>query len=94
MEWIEVIQIRVYYGNLGLLENKVAEICDEIKQRNESDRVRVYRRQRVDTDISIVLFHEAEPSEMDGSRLALSLVQQFKVFGMVNHSIWIERKLQ
>jgi hypothetical protein len=92
MEWIEVIQLRTSNRKRMMLEKKLAEMLDEINRQNENRSIRVYDRELIDTDICIVLFHDVGKAQIDGSRQGMSIVQALKAFGLVNHSIWIERQ--
>ena len=61
-----------------------------IERREEGNSIRVYDREATDTGICIVLFHDVEKAQVDGSRLGLSIGQALTTFGIVHHSVWIE----
>lgn len=52
--------------------------------------IKMYRRALVDTDLSILLHHDALNVEKNGSSLAIRMTSALKVFGMVNHTAWCE----
>ena len=91
MAWIEVIQLRASGSKRHMVEKELMEMLDEISGLNTNTSIKIYHRMWVDTDTSIVLFHDAEEVDMVGSRLGLSLIQSLKTFGMVDHSVWMER---
>ena len=92
MKWIEVIQLRSVVSNRKRLESKLQKLISEVDRKPKKHSIKIYNRERIDTDICIVLFHDREKVEIGGSRLSLCLVAALKEFGLVNHSIWIERK--
>lgn len=52
--------------------------------------IRVFRREKLDSDICIVLFHNGKKSKTGGSPLGLRLVTALKEFGLVHHTVWNE----
>ena len=57
-----------------------------------SERIRIYHREKIDTDFCIILSHTEETVLGEGSPLGLRLTAALKTFGLVNHSVWIEMK--
>jgi len=92
MKWVEVIQLRSVASNRKRLESKLQKLINEVDRKPKKHSIKIYNRERIGTDICIILFHDREKVEIGGSRLSLCLVAALKTFGLVNHSIWIERK--
>jgi len=63
-----------------------------VHQEDASGRIRIYHREKIDTDFCIVLSHAEENVMSEGSPLGLRLAAALKAFGLVNHSVWIEMK--
>ncbi len=92
MKWVEVIQLRSVASNRKRLESKLQKLINEVDRKPKKHSIKIYNRERIGTDICIILFHDREKVEIGGSRLSLCLVAALKAFGLVNHSIWIEWK--
>lgn len=92
MTWIEVIQLRSVDIDRKLLEAKLQALANDVNKTPEKWSLMVYHREMIDTDICLVLSHSGEKEKIGGSRLGLRLVAALKEFGLVNHSIWLERK--
>ena len=45
----------------------------------------------IDTDSSIYLYHDSKKVENNGSPWGLRLASALKKFGLVIHSVWVER---
>ena len=54
------------------------------------ERIRIYHRERIDTDFCIVVFHDGAKAKVGGSRLGLRLAAALKEFGQVHHAVWFE----
>jgi hypothetical protein len=52
--------------------------------------IKVYHHSVVETDLSIHMFWESEPSGQDKSPLGLRVCLALKSLGLLNHSVWIE----
>lgn len=92
MKWIEIIEIRSV-GNTQLqLEAHLQELIGQVERETKKQTFKLYARVMIDTDFSIHLFHDSNKIERSGSTLGLRLVSGLKVYGMVNHTIWIEKQ--
>lgn len=90
MKWIEVIQLRSLNRNRKSLSSKLKRLIREVEKENKGQSVKIYGREMIDTDFSIVLFNHAEKEQKGGSALGLGLADALKEFGMVRHTIWLE----
>ena len=94
MKWIEAIHLRTANSNRKVLESKLQELIRSLSRNSETQSIKIYNREMVGTDINIILFQDIEKAEIGGSRLGMRLVAALKKYGIVNHSIWIEKTRQ
>ena len=87
-----MIHLRSVVSNRKRLESKLQKLINEVDRKPKKHSIKIYNRERIGTDICIILFHDREKVEIGGSRLSLCLVAALKEFGLVNNSIWIEWK--
>jgi hypothetical protein len=91
MKWLEIIELRSVDSNRELLESQLQKLINEVDRETKKQAIKAYSRVMIDTDFSIHLFHDSKKVENSGSPLGLNLVTALKEFGLVNHSIWIEK---
>jgi len=87
MQKLEVILLRS--GELGKRghRSEVMRLADEIRKQNPQQKIAVFTRQGIDTDLCFQIYHDHEIGA-GGSRLGFALVSVLKEFGLVNHSVW------
>jgi nitric oxide synthase oxygenase domain/subunit len=90
MKWLEVIGLRSVERNREILESKLQMLTDEVDKGRQKQVIMVYRRELINTDFGIHIYHDSKKVESCGSRLGIRLADALKEFGLVNHSIWIE----
>ncbi|MCP3889386.1 MAG: hypothetical protein GY702_11010 [Desulfobulbaceae bacterium] len=90
MKWAEVIMVRSAGSRAEILDATLQDLINEVAKKAEHEAIRVFRREKLDSDICIVLFHNAKKARAGGSPLGLHLVAALKEVGLVNHTIWIE----
>ncbi len=90
MKWLEIIELRSVGNNRELLESQLQKLIIEVDKEIKKQAIVAYSRVLIDTDFSIHLFHDSKKAEKSGSQLGLRLASALKVFGLINHSIWIE----
>jgi hypothetical protein len=90
MKCAEVIMVRSTDRNSNLLAATLEELMEDVLREAGDERIRVFRRENIETDYCIVLFHEEKTAKSGGSRLGLRLAAAFKEFGMVHHTVWNE----
>jgi hypothetical protein len=91
MKWLEIIELRTVNRNQDLLKSQLRNLINKTEQEAKKQTIKVYSRVMVDTDFSIHLFHDLKKVENSGSPLGLRLASALKEFGLVNHSVWVER---
>ncbi len=77
-------------GSAELLDATLQDLMNEVTIKAEYEAIRVLRREKLDSDICIVLFHRGKKMRTGGSSLGLHLVAALKEVGLVNHTIWSE----
>lgn len=94
MNWLEIIDVRSVGNSLKLLEPELKCLIEELNKEAEYRAITVYNRNAVESDFSIHLYHDSDKIHSNGSHLGLHLVSVLKEFGLVNHSIWVERYIK
>ncbi len=91
MKWLEIIELRSVGSNRELLKRQLKALIDEAHKKAEQQAIKVYNHVAIDTDFSIHLLHDSKEADIGGSPLGLHLASALKKFGLVNHSVWVER---
>ena len=93
MKWLEIIELRsVSVGNnKEFLERELKSLIEELNKETEQRTIKAYSRVVVDSDFSIHMFHDSKEADINGSPLGLQLVSALKGYGLINHSVWVER---
>jgi hypothetical protein len=91
MKWIEIIELRSTCNAWKELETILQEFIKQLAKETEEQKVKFYTRITMDTDFSIHLFHDSGKVENSGSPLGIKLVSALKSYGLVSHTIWIEK---
>lgn len=91
MKWLEIIELRSVVDKHGVMELKLKDLIDEVKQESSLWGINLYSAMMLETDFSIHLYNEAESMEIGGSPLGQRLASALKEFGLVNHQVWIEK---
>ncbi len=91
MNWLEIIELRTVGSNRKLLESQLQKLINEVEKETKKRTIKAYGRVMIDTDFSIHLHHDSKEANFNGSSLGLQLVSTLKEFGLVNHSVWIEK---
>lgn len=77
-------------GNGGLADATLKELMNSVAIESEHEVIRVFRHEKLDSDICIILFHNEKKTRTGGSLLGLNLAAALKEVGLVNHTIWSE----
>ena len=91
MKWLEIIELRSVGSNRTLLEQQLHRLIKELEKEAKQQAISIYSRVAIDTDFSIHLLHDSKEAEINGSPLGLQLVLVLKEFGLINHSVWVQR---
>jgi hypothetical protein len=90
MKWLEVIKLRSAGKDSELLKEWLLSI-DKFSQSGLVE-MKTYHHAALETDLSVHLHWESERPEKNGSALGHRLAQALKEFGLIDHSIWIEKE--
>ncbi len=93
MKWLEIIELRSAAGNREQLESQLKKLINEVDKETKKKAVIAYSRPLIDNNFSIHLTHDTKKVDSSGSRLGLCIASNLKEFGLVNHSVWVEKNL-
>jgi len=90
MRWLEVIKLRSAGKDCRLLR----ELLLSVANFNQSELVqtKTFHHAALESDWSIHLHWESEQPEQNGSGLGLRLAKALEEFGLIDHSIWVEKE--
>lgn len=91
MKCMEIIEIRSNETTRGALVRTLRGIVRDINGGAAGDSVRIWARMNLDSDFSIHLEHSEALRDERGSQTGASLVAALKTFGLVHHSVWMEK---
>lgn len=91
MKWLEIIEIRSVGNKRAVMESQLQSLINEVKQETRQPAVKVYSHITVETDFSIYLYNDSKRTDVSGSPLGQRLASALKEFGLVNHSVWVEK---
>lgn len=92
MKWIEIIELRSPGNTRKQLETHLEELIGQVERKTENQTVKFYTSMMIDTDFSVHIFHDSSKANAKGSPLGIRLVSTLKSYGLVNHTIWIEKQ--
>ena len=90
MNWFEVIHLRITERETEKFVPIVQQLVGEAVEEGSCREIKMYRRALVDTDLSILLYHNTIKLKKNGSSLGLRITSALKEYGMVNHMTWLE----
>jgi hypothetical protein len=93
MHWIEIIHLQVAGGDRI---RQVWEIVEGLPLEARAEGLRgieIYRHGVFETDMGIHLCWDSAKAAVDGSPLALRIVDALSDFGLVHHGVWIEQPI-
>jgi len=93
MKWLEIIELRSADGNMEQLESMLNNLINELARKTKKQTNVVYKHVMIDTDFSIHMTHNTVKVDSSGSQLGLHIIASLKEYGLVNHSIWVEKSI-
>lgn len=90
MKWAEIIILRSPVRSAKMRLSNFKDLIDNVVGQAKQEQILVFCREKLDTDICLVLCHNDEKTETGGSPLGLRLTTALKELGLVRHTIWIE----
>jgi len=92
MKCIEIINLRSAGDPRESIEQKIPRSTAEVDQSKDLVSIQLYRHASLDTDLSVHLLFEHPGPDAGPSALGQRLASALKEFGLVSHSVWIERE--
>jgi hypothetical protein len=93
MRWLETIKVQSATGKERITENELSILVREIRKNSAPPGLQeaaVSSHASLPGCFALRLFWDIDRPQSRGSLLGISLAQNLKVFGLVNHSVWIE----
>jgi hypothetical protein len=93
MKWLETIKVQSATGKEKTTENELSILVREIRKNTDRQGLQeaaVSNHASVPGCFALRLFWDTDDPQSRGSLLGMSLAQSLKIFGLVNHSVWIE----
>lgn len=82
--------VRAADGNAKRLAAALQNLVNDVVKNAKHAPIRVFRREKLDSDICIVVFHSGKKTKTGESALGLHLASALMDVGLVNHTIWHE----
>ena len=89
MKWSEVIMVRSAGSQSKVPASTLQELFNGLAIDAGHEAIMVFRREKLDSDICIVLFHDGIKTNPGGSPLGLRVVAALREFSQVYHTVWI-----
>jgi hypothetical protein len=93
MKWIETIKVQSAAGKEQITLTELTFLASEIRENPDCQGLReatVLYHGSVPGCFSLLLFWDTDHPQHQGSLLGINLAQSLKIFGLVDHSVWIE----
>ena len=90
---LEIIELQITGKDSEKVKACLKQLFKQV-QKDKDIMIKVYSKLNLDNDFSIHLFDNTNTLEQHGSALGQHLVSVLKEFGLVNHSMWIEKTTQ
>jgi len=93
MKWMETIKVQSATGKEQTTQSELNILACEVQKDPDRQGLReatVCSHATVPGYFALRLFWDTDDPQANGSLLGMTLAQSLKVFGLVNHSIWIE----
>lgn len=94
MNVLETIELQSVGNNRKSLEQVLRSFIEELNIKTGPIQIKVYNNLAVDSNFSIHLLHNSSEVEINGSPLGLQLVSSLKEYGLINHSVWLEKNFK
>jgi len=91
MKWVEHIKLRATISKQEVL-TQLMELEAGVRETPGLVEAVVYCHATIHNDYAFHLLWDTNRPQLQGSRLGVKLGQVLKGFGLVDHSVWIEKK--
>ncbi len=89
MKRLEIIHLRLA---TGCSDDLIADIQRSASASIETSNIEIYQHAGVTTDLGIHILHDTDDAGELPSPLGVVLSSALREYGMVEHSVWIEKK--
>jgi len=93
MRWMETIKVQSATGKEQTTEHELTVLALDVQKNSDRQGLReaaVSSHASVPGCFALRLFWDTDDPQPRGSLLGISLAQSLKVFGLIDHSVWIE----
>ena len=94
MNVLETIELQSMGNNRKSLEQVLRSFIEELNNETVPIQIKVYNNLAVDSNFSIHLLYNSSEADISGSHLGLQLGSALKEYGLINHSVWLEKYLK
>jgi hypothetical protein len=92
MAWMEMVRLRAAQGQMESATGLLFTLADDAAAEQGVVHVSVYQSADPCTDLVISLVWDTD-TPRQGSRMGLSISELLRPFGLVEHSMWVERQM-
>jgi hypothetical protein len=96
MKWVETIKVQAAAGFEMAMEKKIKVLTRDLLAKNTGGsglvEALIYNHASVPGHLAICLIWKTEDPQTTGSLIGLNLSQTLKTFGLVDHSVWVEKQ--
>lgn len=95
MKWMETLRVQTAGNRKGDAGQELSALVQDVHKSRECEGLMdllLYSHGSMPGFFAIHLFWDTECCQIRGSLPGLSLAQTLKSFGMVDHSVWVEKK--
>ena len=92
MKWLEVIQIRVASNDKDEVVKELKEMITDMNNEQVID-IKVYGGLKYQTEIRVHINHNTAIPMPEGSLIGQRLTSLLNSKRMINHTVWIEKKI-
>lgn len=94
MQLIEIIEVRTSQNSKLLLEKYLKQIIKETQNESKNLGVKLYQRMNLELDFSIHIIIGSDEHNLENSKIGYRIASALKEFGIVYHSVWIEKGIE
>jgi hypothetical protein len=95
MKWLETIKVQTATGFETAMEKELKVLMKDLLTKTRGsglEEAHIYNHASVTGYFAIYLTWKTEVPQTTGSLIGLNLSQAYKAFGLVDHSVWIQRE--
>ncbi len=94
MTRLDIIELRTVQKNREAAEAFLTRWQTQVLAERKALLVKIYRQAELETDFSIHVQYDSKTQDADVRILGGRLASDLKDFGLVNHTVWVERETE